>query len=92
MPKEYKGFLLGFLATAGLALFLGAKYGSWCEKIGRLEGHKDGNIEVVDFLARHFPVPNGVTVPEDHEFSTKWYRVLVTDSNGISTLRIQNEL
>jgi hypothetical protein len=92
MMKHFKGFLIGFALSTCLAALLGSWYGSWREKLGVLRGHKDGNIEVINFLAKHFPKPNGETFSPGQEFGLKWYSIIVVESNGVKTLKIKNEM
>lgn len=88
----WKGFMLGFLVASCLCGMLGVLYANWQRKIGILQGHKEGNIEIIDFLAKHFPEPNGEIVLPGHFFGLKWYGVSVIETNGIKTIRVKNKM
>jgi hypothetical protein len=92
MTRQHKEFFAGFAIASCLAIFVGILYGTWKEKLGELRGHKEGNIEVINFLAKHFPAPNGEASLSGNEFGIKWYRVIVVESNGVKTLKIKNEM
>ncbi len=92
MKPMWKGFLLGVAITAIVAIVALFRYGAWREKIGRLQGDKEGMIRVVDFLAGHFPKPDGRPIDEGHQFSFKWYDIVVVETNGVSSLQVRNEM
>ena len=91
MKTLIKGFLLGSAITLIIAGAFTFKYGEWCKKIGRLSGYKDGNIAVIDALARHFPQHIFRDGEPAQIFGQKQYGVWVVESNGVTTIEIRNE-
>ena len=91
MKTLIKGFLLGSVITLIIAGVIIFRYGEWCKKVGRLSGYKDGNIAVIDALARHFPQHIFRDGEPAQIFGQKQYGVWVVESNGVTTIEIRNE-
>jgi hypothetical protein len=92
MKMMWKGIAVGLALVVALGLLLIPRYGAWRQKVGHLGGKKEGMIEVIDFLARHFPSPDGRPVEAGHQMGVKWYTVNVIETNGVTTLQVKNEL
>ena len=92
MKQIWKGIAIGLAIAAMLAAVAIPKYGAWRQKIGCLGGEKNGRISVIDFLAKHFPEPDGRPVESGHHFGLKWYTINVIETNGITTIQVKNEM
>ena len=92
MKQMWKGIAIGFALAATLAALFVPRYGAWRQKIGQLAGKKEGMIEVIDFLARFFPKPDGRPIEAGRQIGLKWYNVKVIETNGITTLQVNNEM
>jgi len=90
--QMWKGIAIGLALAAIVGALLIPRYGAWRQKLGHLDGKKEGMIEVIDFLARHFPKPDGRPVEAGHQIGLKWYTVNVVETNGITTLQVKNEM
>ncbi len=88
----WKGIAIGFALAAIVGALLVPRYGAWRQKIGHLDGQKDGMITVIDFLAPHFPKPDGRPIESGQSIGLKWYSVNVIESNGVATLQVKNEM
>ena len=85
-------FLAGAVAASVAWIFLGLHSAKANRKLGFLHGQKEGQISVINFLAEHFPKPDGSPVEPGHHFGLKWYGVNVIETNGIKTLQVKNEM
>lgn len=91
MKTLIKGFLLGAAITLIIAYIATRRYGEWCKKVGRQNGYKDGNIAVIDALARHFPQHTFIDDEPPQIFGQKYYGIWAIQSNGVKTIEIRNE-
>ena len=91
MKTHIKGFLLGSVITLIIAGTATLSYGEWCKKVGRLAGYKDGNIAVIEALARHFPQHTFKDGEPAQIFGQKHYGIWAVESNGVTTIEIRNE-
>jgi len=85
-------FLVGAVAASAVWVSLGLYSAKHNRKLGFLHGQKEGKISVINFLAKHFPKPDGSPVEPGHHFGLKWYGINVIETNGIKTLRVKNEM
>jgi len=92
MNRIWTGIFIGLLISAGLAAVAVPRYGDWRQKIGHLQGEKVGTIAVVDFLAKHFPEPDGRPVEPGRHFGLKWYGIDVIQTNGITSLQVSTQM
>jgi len=92
MKQRLQGFAMGLVFATVVGLIVVPRYGAWRDKISCLQGKKQGMIAVIDFLAQHFPEPDGRPVEASHQFGLKWYQVNVVETNGVATLQVKNEM
>jgi hypothetical protein len=92
MKEMWRGILIGLAVAAIVGAILVPRYGAWRQKLGHLQGKKEGMIDVIDFLARYFPKPDGRPVEAGPQIGLKWYTVNVIETNGITTLQVNNEM
>ena len=88
----WKGIVIGLAFAVVTGMLIIPRYGAWREKIGRLDGRKEGMITVIDFLAGHFPKPDGRPIAPGNQIGLKWYTVNVIQANGVTTLQVKNEM
>ncbi len=92
MNQTWKGIAIGLAIAAVAGVLIVPRYGAWREKIGRLDGRKEGMITVIEFLADHFPKPDGRPIAPGHHLGLKWYTINVIQTNGITTLQVKNDM
>lgn len=91
MKPAHKGFLIGCMVALVIAGVAARRYGEWKGKIGWYRGFFDGNVAVINELARHFPRHSPGNTDALPIFGTKYYVIWLTESNGVRTLEIKNE-